>query len=52
MLITGIVCLVLGYLLGIGILTTIGWILAVIGAILLVVGATGHTAVGGRRYWY
>lgn len=51
MLAIGLICLVLGYLLGIGVLTTIGIILAVIGAVLLVVGALGHP-VGGRRYWY
>jgi hypothetical protein len=51
MLVIGIICLVLGYLLGISILTTIGIILAVIGGILLVAGALGHP-VGGRRYWY
>lgn len=51
MLVIGLICIVLGYLLGIGVLTTIGIILAVIGAVLLVAGAAGHP-VGGRRYWY
>jgi hypothetical protein len=51
MLVIGIICLVLGYLLGISVLTTIGIILAVVGAILLVFGGLGHS-VGGRRYWY
>jgi hypothetical protein len=51
MLAIGVLLLILGYILGIGILVTIGWILGVIGLVLLLVGATGH-AVGGRRYWY
>lgn len=47
----GLILAVLGYFLGIGILTTIGVILIVIGAILWLVGSTGH-ALGGRRHWY
>jgi hypothetical protein len=50
-IILGIILLVLGYLLGISILTTIGIILVVIGAILAILGATGR-AVGGRKYWF
>jgi hypothetical protein len=51
MLVIGIICLVLGYLLGIHVLSVIGIVLAVIGAILLVFGTLGHS-VGGRRYWF
>jgi CDP-diglyceride synthetase len=51
MLLIGIICLVLGYLLGIHVLSVIGIVLAVIGAILLVFGTLGHS-VGGRRYWF
>ena len=51
MIILGIILLVLGYLLGISILTTPGIILIVIGAILAILGATGR-AVGGRKYWF
>jgi hypothetical protein len=51
MVVIGIICLVLGYLLNISVLTTIGIILAVVGAVLLVAGVAGHP-VGGRRYWY
>ena len=50
MLILGVILLVLGWALGIGILETIGIILAVIGAVLLIAGAAGHP-VGGRT-WY
>ena len=51
MLILGLVLLLIGWLTGIGILTTIGIILLVIGAVLLILGSTGRP-VGGRRYWW
>lgn len=51
MLILGIICLVLGFVLGIQILWIIGIILAVIGAVLLVAGAVGRP-IGGRKVWY
>jgi hypothetical protein len=46
MLVLGIILIIVGYLLGISILYTIGAILAVIGLILIILGATG---VGGMR---
>jgi membrane-bound ClpP family serine protease len=50
-IILGVILLVVGYLVGVPILTTIGIILVVIGAVLYVLGATGR-AVGGRaHYW-
>ena len=51
MIIAGIVLLLLGLLLGVGILYTIGIILIVVGAVLWLVGSTGR-AVGGRRHYY
>lgn len=51
MIILGIILLVLGFLLDIAILWTIGIILIVIGLILWILGAMGR-AVGGRKYWY
>ncbi len=51
MIILGIVLLVVGYLLGIPILWTIGIILVVVGAILLLLGSAGR-AVGGRRHYW
>ena len=51
MLILGIILLIVGYLLEIGIISMIGWILAVIGLLLLILGWVGHS-VGGRRWWY
>jgi hypothetical protein len=51
MIVTGIVLLLLGWLLGVPLLWTIGIILIVIGAVLLVLGSVGR-AVGGRsHYW-
>nr|WP_275404237.1 DUF6131 family protein [Pseudonocardia acidicola] len=43
--------LVVGFLLKISILWTIGIILLVIGVVLAVLGATGR-AVGGRRHYF
>ncbi len=51
MIIIGIVCLLLGLILGVPILWTLGIILVVIGLILLLVGSAGRE-LGGRRYWY
>ena len=51
MIILGIILIVIGALADIGILYTLGAILAVIGVILWILGATGR-AVGGRRYYY
>ena len=51
MLSLGVVLLILGYVFNIGILITIGWILAVIGLVLFVLGAIGRP-LAGRRYWY
>lgn len=51
MLIFGLILLLLGFLLKISILWTIGIILLVVGAVLFLLGSTGR-AVGGRRHWY
>lgn len=51
MLVLGILCLVLGFVLGIQILWTIGIILAVIGGVLFLLGSTGHALGGRRHYW-
>ncbi|MFI5865460.1 DUF6131 family protein [Streptomyces sp. NPDC051546] len=51
MIVLGIVLLVIGYLLGIAILSTLGIILVVVGAVLWVLGSVGH-AVGGRRHYW
>jgi hypothetical protein len=51
MIVLGIVLLILGWLLGISILWTIGIILVVIGVILWILGSMGR-AVGGRRHYW
>ena len=51
MIILGIVLLILGFLLDISILWSIGILLIVLGVILWILGSMGR-AIGGRRYWY
>ena len=51
MILLGVLLLILGVILGIGILYTIGIILIVIGVILWILGAMGR-AVGGRRHYW
>ena len=51
MIILGLILLVLGFLLKISILWTLGIILLVIGAVLALLGTAGR-AVGGRRHYY
>jgi hypothetical protein len=50
-IILGIILLVLGYALGISILTTLGIILLVVGVILTILGAVGR-GVGGRKTYF
>ena len=51
MIILGVICLILGLLLGVPILWTIGVILVVIGLVLALLGMAGH-AIGGRAHYY
>ena len=51
MIVLGIILLILGFLLKISILWTIGIIVLVLGVIFFILGSTGR-AVGGRKYWY
>ena len=51
MIVAGVVLLLLGLLLGVGILYTIGIILIIVGAVLWVLGSTNR-AVGGRRHYW
>jgi hypothetical protein len=50
-IILGIVLAVLGYILLIPIMESIGVVLVVVGVILWLLGASGRP-VGGRRRWY
>ncbi len=51
MIILGLICLVLGFLLGIHFLWILGIILLVIGLILALMGSAGRQ-VGGRRHYF
>ena len=51
MVVLGVILLVLGWLLNISILVTIGIIVLVIGVILLILGGLNRP-VAGRRYWF
>ncbi|MFN8227230.1 MAG: hypothetical protein U0R18_11015 [Mycobacterium sp.] len=51
MIVLGAILLILGYVLHISILWTIGVVLLVIGAVLWILGAVGRP-VGGRKVWY
>jgi len=51
MIILGLVLLLIGYLLGISLLYTLGVILLIVGLVLLLVGYAGHP-VGGRSHWW
>jgi len=49
-IVLGVLLLVVGWLLNIGIIETLGIVVLIIGVLLLILGAAGH-AVGGRS-WY
>ena len=51
MIVLGLILLILGIVLGIGILYTIGLILIVVGAVLWLLGSM-QRGVGGRRHYY
>ena len=51
MIILGVILLVVGFLLKIAILWTIGIVVLVIGLILLLLGLAGHEPGGRRHYW-
>lgn len=51
MIIVGLVLMLLGLLLGIPILWTLGIILAVVGLVLLLLGRSGRTFGGRAHYW-
>jgi Family of unknown function (DUF6131) len=47
----GVVLLLLGFILGVPILWTLGIVVLLVGAVLLLLGSTGRQ-VGGRRHYY
>ncbi len=51
MIILGVILLIVGFLLNIPLLWTIGIIVLIIGLVLVAMGSMGR-AVGGRRHYY
>ncbi len=51
MIIVGVVLLLLGLLLGIPILWTLGVVLVIVGVVLMILGGIGRP-VAGRRHYY
>lgn len=51
MIILGLVLLLLGFLLHVSVLWTIGIIVLVVGLVLALLGATGRAVAGRRHYW-
>ena len=51
MIVVGIVLLLLGFLLGVPLLWTLGVIVLIVGVVLMLLGSTGR-AVGGRRHYW
>ena len=47
----GVVLLIIGFLLGVPILWTVGMILFIVGVVLWILGSAGR-AVGGRKHYY
>lgn len=51
MIVLGLILLVVGFVLGVPILWTLGIILVIVGVVLLLLGSGGRE-IGGRRHWY
>lgn len=51
MIVLGVIALIVGFVLQIPVLWSIGILLVVVGLVLELLGATGR-AVGGRRHYY
>ncbi|MCE5291932.1 MAG: hypothetical protein LLG14_22195 [Nocardiaceae bacterium] len=51
MIALGVVLLLLGYLLGVPFLWTLGIIAIIVGAVFWIMGSAGRPVMG-RRYWY
>ncbi len=51
MIVLGIILLILGAILNVGILWTIGIILVIVGVILWILGAMNRPVFGRRYYW-
>jgi len=51
MLVIGLICLLIGFLLGVPVLWTVGIILVVVGLVLELLGRAGRPVRGRAHYW-
>jgi len=51
MITTGIILLIIGVLLKIGVLSSVGMILLIVGLVLMLLGKTGRPLGGRGHYW-
>jgi hypothetical protein len=51
MIVLGLILLIVGFVVGSGILWSIGILLILVGAVLSLLGLVGRE-IGGRKYWY
>ena len=51
MIIFGLILMLIGFIMGIAVLWSIGVIVLIVGLVLWILGAMGH-AVGGRRHYF
>jgi hypothetical protein len=51
MIVLGVILIVIGFLVGIPVLYTIGIVLALAGVAMAILGGTGRR-IGGRAHWY
>lgn len=51
MIVLGAILLLIGMLVGVSLLTTVGGVLVVVGAVLWILGASGRS-VGGRKHYF
>lgn len=51
MILLGLILLLIGLVTGVGILWTIGLVLAVVGLVLMLLGRSGRTIGGRAHYW-
>ncbi len=51
MIVIGLIFLLLGMLLGIGLLWTVGVVIVIVGLVLMVLGRSGHQVGRRAHYW-
>jgi hypothetical protein len=51
MIVLGVILIIVGFIIGIPVLYTIGIVLALAGVVMAILGGTGRR-VGGRAHWY